>query len=321
MPDDELRALASKDRLHDRKVLSRQIHRMLKDPKSERFAEEFSRQWLDLGGVDRVAVNPRYHENFDNRLKPYMQSESIEFFKEILTKDESMMQIIDADFTMLNARLAKHYGMEGPKSQSFERTSLQGTNRPGGILGHASVHLSGSDGAESHPIRRAVWIRERLLHDPPKPPPPDVPGIEQSVKDFEKLTLREQLEVHRQKESCNDCHRTLDPWGVALEGFSATGLRREKTTVHRKPISSETILPGNHPVNGVKELQTFILTHRKDQFAHALCSKVLVYALGRSLTLDDELLIKDLKNNFSKDGYRLSGLIENIVLSETFRSH
>ena len=321
MPDDELRALANKDRLHDRKVLIRQIHRMLKDSKSQRFAEEFSRQWLDLGGVDRVAVNPRYHENFDNRLKPYMQSESIEFFKEILTKDESMMRIIDADFTMLNARLAKHYGMEGPKSQRFERTSLLGTNRPGGILGHASVHLSGSDGAESHPIRRAVWIRERLLHDPPKPPPPDVPGIEQSVKDFEKLTLREQLEVHRQKESCNDCHRTLDPWGVALEGFSATGLRREKTTVHRKPISSETILPGNHPVNGVKELQTFILTHRKDQFAHALCSKVLVYALGRSLTLDDELLIKDLKNNFSKDGYRLSGLIENIVLSETFRSH
>ena len=93
--------------------------------KSRRFAEEFSTQWLDLGGVDRVAVNPRYHANFDNRLKPYMQSESIEFFKEILTQDESMMQIIDADFTMLNARLAKHYGMEGPKSQKFERTSLR----------------------------------------------------------------------------------------------------------------------------------------------------------------------------------------------------
>ena len=321
MPDDELRALADRDKLHDPKVLRGQIHRMLKDSKILRFAEEFSTQWLDLGGIERVAVNPRYHENFDNRLKPYMQSESIEFFKEILTRNESMMRIIDADFTMLNARLAKHYGMKGPKSQRFERTSLQGTNRPGGILGHASVHLSGSDGAESHPIRRAVWIRERLLHDPPKPPPPDVPGIEQSVKNFEKLTLREQLEVHRQKESCNDCHRSLDPWGVALERFSATGLRREKTTVHKKPISSETILPGNHPVNGVKELQAFILTHRKDQFAHALCSKVLIYALGRSLTLDDELLINDLKNNFSKDGYRLSGLIENIVLSETFRSH
>ena len=321
MPDEELRSLADQNKLRDRKVLAGQVSRMLKNPKVHRFSEEFSRQWFDLGGVDRVAVNPRYHQKFDNRLKPYMQSESIEFFKEILTKNESMMQIVDADFTMLNARLAKHYGMEGPKSQRFERTSLKGTNRPGGILGHASVHLSGSDGAESHPIRRAVWIRERLLHDPPKPPPPDVPGIEQSVKDFEKLSLREQLEVHRQKESCNDCHRSLDPWGVAMEEFSAIGLKRDKTTVHKKPVTSDTILPGNHPVNGVMELQRFILRHRKDQFAHALCSKVLAYALGRSLTLDDELLISDLKKDLSNDGYRLSGLIQNIVLSETFGSH
>ena len=237
MPDEELRSLADQNKLRDRKVLARQVSRMLKNPKVHRFSEEFSRQWFDLGGVDRVAVNPRYHQKFDNRLKPYMQSESIEFFKEILTKNESMMQIVDADFTMLNARLAKHYGMEGPKSQRFERTSLKGTNRPGGILGHASVHLSGSDGAESHPIRRAVWIRERLLHDPPKPPPPDAFGIEQSVKDFEKLSLREQLEVHRQKESCNDCHRSLDPWGVAMEEFSAIGLKRDKTTVHARSPS------------------------------------------------------------------------------------
>ena len=248
MPDNELRALADKNRLSDSKVLAIQIKRMLRDPKSNRFAEEFSKQWLDLGGVDRVAVNPRYHQNFDNRLKPHMQSESLEFFKEIFRKDESITKIIDADFTMLNARLAKHYGLEGPKSQHFEKTSLKGTNRTGGILGHASIHLSGSDGAESHPIRRAVWVRERLLHDPPKPPPPDVPGIEESVVDFEKLSLREQLEFHRKKESCNDCHRTLDPWGIAMEEYSAVGLKREKTTIHKKPITSDTILPGNYPV-------------------------------------------------------------------------
>jgi hypothetical protein len=250
-----------------------------------------------------------------------MQAESLEFFKEIFRKDESMLQIIDADFSMLNARLAKHYGLEGPKSQHFERTSLKRTDRAGGVLGHASIHLSGSDGAESHPIRRAVWVRERLLHDPPKPPPPDVPGIEESVTDFEKLSLREQLEFHRKKESCNDCHRTLDPWGIALEEYSAVGLKREKTTVHKKPITSDTILPGNHPVDGVEELQKFILSHRKDQFAHAICSKVLTYALGRSLTLNDEILVNELKNKFVKDRFRLSGLIENIVLCETFRSH
>ena len=321
MPDSELRALADQNRLSDPKVLTNQIERMLKDLKSNRFAEEFSKQWLDLGGVDRVAVNPRYHQNFDNRLKPYMQAESLEFFKEIFRKDESMLQIIDADFSMLNARLAKHYGLKGPKSQRFERTSLKGTDRAGGVLGHASIHLSGSDGAESHPIRRAVWVRERLLDDPPKPPPPDVPGIEESVTDFEKLSLREQLEFHRKKESCNDCHRTLDPWGIALEEYSAVGLKREKTTVHKKPITSDTILPGNHPVNGVKELQKFILSHREDQFAHALCSKILVYALGRSLTLDDEILIKELKTQFKNNDYRPLSLLKNIVLSETFQSH
>ena len=321
MPDNELRALADKNRLSDSKVLAIQIKRMLRDPKSNRFAEEFSKQWLDLGGVDRVAVNPRYHKNFDNRLKPYMQAESLEFFKEIFRKDESITKIIDADFTMLNARLAKHYGLEGPKSQHFEKTSLKGTNRTGGILGHASIHLSGSDGAESHPIRRAVWVRDRLLHDPPKPPPPDVPGIEESVKDFEKLSLHEQIEFHRKKESCNDCHRTLDPWGIALEEYSAVGLKREETTVHKKPITSDTILPGNHPVDGVEELQKFILSHRKDQFAHAFCSKVLTYALGRSLTLEDEILVNELKNEFVKNRFRLSGLLKNIVLSETFRWH
>ena len=321
MPDVELRALADEDKLDDPKVLAAQVQRMMNDRKVNRFAEEFSKQWLDLGGVDRVAVNPRYHKNFDNRLKPYMQAESLEFFKEIFRKDESITKIIDADFTMLNARLAKHYGLEGPKSQRFERTSLQGTNRVGGILGHASIHLSGSDGAESHPIRRAVWVRDRLLHDPPKPPPPDVPGIEESVKDFEKLSLREQLEFHRKKESCNDCHRTLDPWGIALEEYSAVGLKREETTVHKKPITSDTILPGNHPVDGVEELQKFILSHRKDQFAHAFCSKVLTYALGRSLTLEDEILVNELKNEFVKNRFRLSGLLKNIVLSETFRWH
>ena len=321
MPDVELRALADEDKLHDPKVLAAQVQRMMNDRKVNRFAEEFSKQWLDLGGVDRVAVNPRYHKNFDNRLKPYMQAESLEFFKEIFKKDEPMTQIIDADFTMLNARLAKHYGVEGPKSQRFERTSLKGTNRAGGILGHASIHLSGSDGAESHPIRRAVWVRERLLHDPPKPPPPDVPGIEESVKDFEKLSLHEQIEFHRKKESCNDCHRTLDPWGIALEEYSAVGLKREETTVHKKPITSDTILPGNHPVDGVEELQKFILSHRKDQFAHAFCSKVLTYALGRSLTLEDEILVNELKNEFVKNRFRLSGLLKNIVLSETFRWH
>jgi hypothetical protein len=319
MPDEELSALADSGRLLEGSVLQRQFERMLKDSKSDRFAKEFCGQWLDLEGVDRVAINPRYFRNFDNRLKPDMVGETQAFFREILRSNTSALQFIDADFTMLNASLAKHYGLTGPKSQNFERVSLRGTGRPGGVLGHASTHLAGSDGVDSHPIKRAVWIRERLLHDPPNPPPPDVPGVEESVPNFEKLSIREQLTVHRKKEACADCHRSIDPWGIALERYDAIGLQREKSR-GRKPVSAETILPGNYEISGLADLQKYMLNERREQFAKALVSKLLTYALGRSLKLEDELLIEELSAKFAKDDYRLSGLMENIVMSGPFLS-
>ena len=320
MPDEELSALADSGRLLKGSVLQRQFERMLKDSKSDRFAKEFCGQWLDLEGVDRVAINPQYYRNFDNRLKPDMVGETQAFFREILRSNTSALQFIDADFTMLNASLAKHYGLTGPKSQNFERVSLRGTGRPGGVLGHASTHLAGSDGVDSHPIKRAVWIRERLLHDPPNPPPPDVPSVEKSVPNFEKLSVREQLAVHRKKEACADCHRGIDPWGIALERYDAIGLQREKTRRRRKPVSAETILPGNYEISGLADLQKYLLKERREQFAKALVTKLLTYALGRSLKLDDEPLIEELSAKFAKDDYRLSGLMKNIVTSRPFLS-
>ena len=320
LPDEELSSLADSGRLLESSVLKKQFARMLADEKADRFAEQFSMQWLDLEGVDRVAINPQYYRNFDNRLKPDMVGETLAFFREILRSNSSALQFLDADFTMLNATLAKHYGLSGPKSQRFERVSLKGTNRPGGLLGHASTHLAGSDGADSHPIKRAVWIRERLLHDPPNPPPPDVPGLETSVPNFEKLSVREQLDLHRKKEACADCHRSIDPWGIALEGYGATGLLREKTARRKKPISTETILPGNHEISGLADLQKFLLNERREQFAHALVSKLLTYALSRSLELKDEPLIKELSASFAKNNYRLADLMKNIVTSQPFSS-
>jgi len=320
MPDEELSVLADSGRILEDSVLQGQFERMLKDSRSDRFAKEFCDQWLDLEGVDRVAVNPQYYKNFDNRLKPYMAGETRAFFREILRSNTSALQFLDADFTMLNAPLAKHYGLEGPKSQNFERVSLRGTGRPGGVLGHASTHLAGSDGADSHPIKRAVWIRERLLHDPPNPPPPDVPGVEKSVPNFEKLSVREQLAVHRKKEACADCHRSIDPWGIALERYDVIGLQREKTARRKKPVSAETILPGNHEISGLVDLQKYLLNERREQFAKALVSKLLTYALGRSLRLEDEPLIEELSVKFAKDDHRLSGLMRNIVTSRPFLS-
>jgi hypothetical protein len=320
MPDDELSALADNGSLLEPKILEKEFDRMLADEKSDRFADQFSTQWLDLDGVDRVAINPQYYKDFDSSLKMDMVKETREFFREILRSDSSALQFIDADFTMLNASLAKHYGLEGPKSQRFERVSLKGTSRPGGVLGHASIQLSGSDGADSHPIKRAVWIRERLLHDPPKPPPPDVPGIEQSVENFEKLSVRDQLEIHRKKAACADCHRSIDPWGIALESYDAIGLFREKTVRTKKPISTETVLPGNHKINGLEDLKKFLIDQRRGQFAHALVSKILTYALGRSLELSDEPVVKELSEEFVKADYQLSDLMKNIIRSKPFLS-
>ena len=320
MPDEELSNLAESDRLLEPSVLRKQFRRMLKDQKSNRFTKEFCDQWLDLEGVDRVAINPQFYKNFDNKLKPYMVEETRSFFGEILRSNTSALQFLDADFTMLNAPLAKHYGLSGPTSQRFERVSLKGTNRPGGVLGHASTHLAGSDGADSHPIKRAVWIRERLLHDPPNPPPPDVPSVEKSVPNFEKLSIREQLAVHRKKEACADCHRGIDPWGIALEGYDAIGLSRQKTARRRKPVSSETVLPGNHRISGLADLQKHLLNKKHERFARALTSKLLIYALGHSLRLEDELLIEELTADFARNGYRLDGLMENIVTSRPFVS-
>ena len=320
MPDEELFELADSGRLLEPSVLRKQFDRMLADSKANRFAEQFSMQWLDLDGVDRVAINPQYYKGFDNKLKSDMVDETQTFFWEILRSNTSALQFIDAEFTMLNASLAKHYGLEGPKSQRFERVSLKGTGRPGGLLGHASMLLAGSNGADSHPIKRAVWIRERLLHDPPNPPPPDVPGVEKSVPNFEKLSIREQLAIHRKKEACADCHRGIDPWGIALEEYDAIGLFRGKTARGKKRVSAETVLPGGYEISGLIDLQKHLLNERRDQFARAMVSKLLTYALGRSLSLEDKFLIEKLSGDFAKNDYRLRGLMKNIVTSQPFLS-
>ncbi|MEO0448405.1 MAG: DUF1592 domain-containing protein, partial [Verrucomicrobiota bacterium] len=319
VPDQALNAAADDQSLLDPERLREEIVRMIADPKTDRMAEAFCSQWLDLEGVDRVAVNPQVFRNFDNELKKDMISETQAFFLEVFRKDESALCFLEADFAMLNGRLAKHYGIPGPNSQRFERTPLPANgDRPGGLLGHASVFLSGSDGADSHPIKRAVWIRERLLHDPPKPPPPDVPDLAASVPNLEKLTVREQLEIHAKKAACADCHRSIDPWGIALEGYDAIGLPREKTRRNAQEVSTTTTLPSGHQVQGIEDLQDYLVSHRKDQFAHALVSKLFTYALGRSVDLKDELVLEEVTHAFQESGYRLSSLVESICLSDPF---
>ncbi len=328
MPDNRLLDLASSGELRNPETMSAEIDRMLSDEKSWQFVEQFTNQWLDLASVDRVAVNPEYYDDWDTSIEPWMQKETQHFFAEVLQKDLSTLQLIDSDFVMVNARMAQHYGIEdGPRGTGFERVALPADSKRGGLLTHASILLGNSTGEDSHPILRAVWLRERLLDDPPLPPPPNVPALDSENPDFEKLPIRRQLEIHREDPACDDCHRGIDPWGIALEAFDAVGnwrdeIRRKsgrnKFTTH--PVDSGATLPDGKEVDGVEGLKKYLIEHRKEQFSRAVVSRLSSYALGRSLEFEDEEAIDTLMKEYIASEYRLRPLIKAITASELFQT-
>jgi hypothetical protein len=326
MPDDRLFELASSGKLRDPATIQAAVKRLLADPRSQNFVEQFSDQWLDLSGINRVAVNPEFYPKFRNELKPHMRGETQAFFAEVLRKDESALAFLDSDFAMLNEPLAKHYGLAGPRGLTFERVQLKEEDHRGGLLTQASVLLSNSTGEDSHAIKRGVWIRERLLDDPPAPPPPNVPNLNQENRDLSSWPLKEQLVAHRENEACARCHRGIDPWGIALEEFDATGLYREK--IQRKAgkktltydVDAKATLPDGHEVNGLVELKRYLLTKKRQHFARAMVSRMLAYSLGRSLELSDYETVDDLTAEFIRSDFKLRKLIQLIAASEAFGS-
>jgi hypothetical protein len=326
MPDDHLFELADAGKLRDPQALQVEVQRLLSDPRSLNFVEHFSDQWLDLAGMNRVAVNPEYYPTFRNELKPHMRQETQQFFNEILRNDISALAFLDSDFAMLNQPMAEHYGLSGPRGVSFERVALTKDRHRGGLLAQASVLLANSTGEDSHAILRGVWIRERLLDDPPAPPPPNVPNLNQENRDVASLPLKEQLKEHRENEACARCHRGIDPWGIALEEFDAIGLLREK--IQRKSgkkmlafdVDAKATLPGGHEVDGLNELKAHLLSKKHEQFARTLVTRLLAYSLGRSLELSDHETVDELTATFIKSDYKLQQLIQSIAASDAFGS-
>lgn len=316
MPDEELFDLADQGQLSKPSVLNAQIERMLRDDRGWRFFQQFTDQWLKLENTAQIAIDTGTYKGFDVSLKTEMLQETRHFLKHLVLNDLSALNMLDADFTMLNEPLARHYDVEGVHGQAFRQVALTEETR-GGLLGQSSILMLGSTGKDSHPIRRAVWLRDRLLNDPPAPPPPDVPDLDETNPNFAKLTIREQLEVHRDKESCASCHRGIDPWGIALENFDAIG--KFRTEAHNKPIVSSDTLPNGTELDGVVSLKNYLVEHRSEDFARALVSRLTVYALGRNLELSDEDLIDDLTNSFANNDYQMMHLIQELVASDAFR--
>jgi mono/diheme cytochrome c family protein len=327
-PDARLTRVADAGKLRQNETLKRQARRLLKQDQAWQFIEQFTDQWLDLGALDRVAINPEFYPDFDNALKPEMRRETQHFFAEILRNDLSALNLLDSDFAVLNEPMARHYGLKGPKGSAFERVALKASDPRGGVLTQGAILLGNSTGADSHPVKRAVWLRDRLLNDPPAPPPPNVPVLDEEDPDFAKLSVRRQLEIHRKDPACADCHRGIDPWGVALEEFGADGLwrseilRKEKVGKRLKdvniPVKSEATLPGGYKVTGVEDLKRHLVEEKHEEFTRALTSRLLAYALGRSLELGDSETVDALTKSFAQNDYNLRKLIEDIVTSEPF---
>lgn len=324
MPDQPLMELASAGTL--RENLTSEVERMLADARAQRFVQQFTDQWLKLDTVDNVAVNRDRYPAFDDRLKQDMCAETHALFAELLHENRSVTEFLNSDFTMLNEPLAKHYGIEDVVGRSFRRVSVTPESHRGSLLSHASILLSNSTGADSHPVRRAVWIRDRLLNDPPAPPPPNVPSLEEADPKFHELSVREQLEIHRTVKSCNQCHRSLDPWGLALENYDAVGRWRTDISnatadgAQAQPVIATVVLPDGREVSGAAGLRDYLVNERKHEFARSLVSRLLTYALGRSLELTDQSAVDQVLDQFAQDNYRMKGLVHKVVSSEPFQT-
>ena len=325
MPDVALFELAAAGRLTEPAVLTAQVRRMMADPKIEGFSRNFATQWLDLDGIYRLAINPEFFR-FPEKFKPLFAEESVQFVHHVLTKDLPISNFIDSDFAVLHPILAKHYRIPGISGGSFQAVDVAPEDHRGGILTHASMLFGNSTGAETHPIRRGVWVLERMLDDPPPPPPPNVPDLpEPEPTDERGLSLKERLVAHANVESCRDCHSKIDPWGVAFENYNALGQWREGNLdpLVEKPhqeveIDAETRLRNGTEIQNLDDLQNYILKERRDQFRRAVVSKVMAYSLGRYVEFSDRAAIDRICEAVRSDNDSFQAVLEQIVLSEPF---
>jgi len=314
IPDEELLQLAEQNKLSDPDVLQKQVGRMLADPKSRALIENFAGQWLQLRNVAEWHPDPDKFPDFNESLRIAMRREAELFFENIVHEDRSVLDFISADYTYLNARLARYYDIPGVSGDYFRRVQLKGPER-GGILTQAAILMVTAYPNRTSPVLRGKWILENVLGAPPPPPPPDVPQLSDSAVSSPK-NLREQLEKHRANSACAVCHVRLDPLGFALENYDAVG--KFRTNEGGSEIDASGSLPGGIKVNGPGDLKK-VLLDRHDQFVECLAEKLLTYALGRGLEYYDMPVVRDMRRQATQKDYRFSSLVMAAVSSVPFQ--
>ncbi len=314
LPDDTLLSLAESGELRDPDILKSQALRMLNDKKAERFARDFTDQWLGLKDIELMKPDPKLYEDYDPMLESLMQKESELFFTHVIKENLPIGYFLDSDFVIINERLAKHYGIKGVKGAAFQKVALPQSSQRGGLLGQASILKITSNGTRTSPVVRGVWILENLLGDPPAPPPPDVVPIEPDVRGTK--TIFDMLERHREVETCADCHRSIDPWGFGLEHFDAVGVYRTEYR-NGQPVYAKGSVSGS-AFDGIVGMKSALM-NRSDQFSRALTEKLFTYALGHPLSLAEQIVADDIAAANLEKGGGFRDLIVAICTSPLFQ--
>jgi hypothetical protein len=312
MPDQRLLDLAKSGDLIRRGVLIAETKRMLLDPKAIALVDNFAGQWLQLRDVSRLMPDPDLFPDFDDELRVSMRRETELFFATMIREDRSVLEFLTADFTYVNQRLARHYGLEPVVGDGFQRVTLAKGRR--GVLTHASILMLTSNPTRTSPVKRGKWILENILAEPPPSPPADVPELEEGIETLG--SLREQMEQHRSNEACAVCHRTMDALGFGLENFDAIGAWRDQDG--RFTIDATGELPGGMKFDGAEDLMQILTKNKAEQFCRCLTQKLLTYGLGRGLTSHDRCVVNDTYAELQKNGYRFSELVIAIVTSDPF---
>jgi mono/diheme cytochrome c family protein len=315
LPDDELLTVAIAGRLHEPVVLERQVRRMLADPRSEALVTNFASQWLHLRNLDSITPDMRLFPDFDDNLRQAFLRETELFFESILREDRSVLDLLRADYTFVNERLAKHYGMPHIYGTRFRRVTLEEGSERGGLLRQGSILTVTSYATRTSPVVRGKWILDNLMGVPPPPPLPDVPALKDNTVDGN-LSVRKRLAEHRSNPTCSACHNLMDPMGLSLEKFDAVGRRRDVEA--GIPIDAAGGLPDGSRFADVEGLETALL-RRPELFVGTVAEKLMIYASGRGLEYYDAPAIRTIVRDARTKDFRLSSIILGVVQSQPFQ--
>ncbi|MDQ8197364.1 DUF1592 domain-containing protein [Pelagicoccus enzymogenes] len=315
IPDDELLDHAIAGRLREADVLGNQVRRMLADPRSQSLVNNFASQWLYLRNLESITPDLRLYPDFDDNLRQAFRKETELFVESVLREDRPITDLLQADYTFLNERLAKHYNIPHVFGSRFRRVALDPEHQRGGILRHGSVLTVTSYATRTSPTIRGNWVLENIIGTPPPPPPPDVPDLEDNKVDFS-LPMRERLAEHRANPQCASCHDIMDPVGFVLENYDAVG--RWRDFEHGIPIDASGGLPDGKEASGIADLESGLL-ERPDLFARTLSEKLLTFAIGRGVESFDAPAIRQIVRDAAQDDYQFSSLILGIVNSTPFQ--